>query len=303
MTRRQKLVRGYLILILASASVLMMSGQVGAAAVAGAEAIFSPGVWQLFTKGGYTMIPIGLCSVITVAVVIERLISLRREKILPNELVSTLENHLIRADFEESTRLCERFEVPFARVVRAGLSRRHLGIGEMERAMVGTGQHEATVLSRNLRTLGVVANLAPMLGLFGTVVGMIRAFAVISQFGTGNPSLVAEGISEALLTTAAGLLVGIPSLAAYHFFRSRGDRFLFEIETIAFELLHIIAVQTGQDGTPRRASIRPAERTTPGGNSEGGNSEGGNSEAGEPKFGEPEARNSEAGDPKFGEEE
>ncbi|MDP7505618.1 MAG: hypothetical protein QF774_16555, partial [Nitrospinota bacterium] len=93
-------------------------------------------------------------------------------------------------------------------------------------------------------------------------------------------------------------LVGIPSLAAYHFFRSRGDRFLFEIETIAFELLHIIAVQTGQDGTPRRASIRPAERTTPGGNSEGGNSE-----AGEPKFGEPEARNSESGEPKFGEEE
>ncbi len=293
MMRRQNLVRGILILILAGAAVLRIPGLADAAAVGGAEAVLSPDVWQLITKGGYSMIPIGFCSVITVAVVIERLVSLRREKILPDDLVSTLENHLMRGDFEESVRFCERFEVPFARVVRAGLSRRHLGIGEMERAMVGSGQHEATVLSRNLRTLGVIANLAPMLGLFGTVIGMIRAFAVISQFGTGNPSLVAEGISEALITTAAGLMVGIPSLAAYHFFKSRADRFLFEIETVAFELLHIIAIQTGQGGTPRRATIRPAEKTAPVVDSEpvdsgSGDTETGNSKTGEPEIGEPE---------------
>jgi biopolymer transport protein ExbB len=234
---------------------------VGGAATGGPTPVFSAGVWSLLKKGGYTMIPIGLCSVISVAVVFERIISLRRDKVMPNELVSSIERHLTRADYEESVLLCERYEVPFARIIRAALSRRHLGVGEMERAMVGTGQHEATVLSRNLRTLGVIANLAPMLGLFGTVIGMIRAFDVISQFGTGNPSLVAEGISEALLTTAAGLMVGIPSLAAYHFFKARGDRFLFEIETIAFELLHIISVQTGQDGSARRPTIRPAYRS------------------------------------------
>jgi biopolymer transport protein ExbB len=126
----------------------------------------------------------------------------------------------------------------------------------MERAMVGTGQHEATVLSRNLRTLGVIANLAPMLGLFGTVVGMIRAFEVISKVGTGNPSLVAEGISEALITTAVGLAVGIPALAAYHFFRSRGERFLFEIESIAFELLQILTLQIA----PVEGSVRTGRR-------------------------------------------
>lgn len=234
---------------------------VGGASAGGAPPVFSAGVWSLLKKGGYTMIPIGLCSVISVAVVFERIFSLKRDKVMPDVLVSALEKHLTRADYEESVRLCERYEVPFARVIRASLSRRHLGVGEMERAMVGTGQHEATVLSRNLRTLGVIANLAPMLGLFGTVIGMIRAFDVISQFGTGNPSLVAEGISEALLTTAAGLLVGIPTLAAYHFFKARGDRFLFEIETIAFELLHIISVQTGQDGSVKRPTIRPADRS------------------------------------------
>ena len=236
-----------------------VAGAAGAATLpGGAEPVFSVGIWSLLKEGGYTMIPIGLCSIIMVAVVFERLISLRREKVLPDELVTATEHYLRRADYDEAVRICERYEVPFAHIVRAGLSRRHIGIGEMERAMVGAGQHEATVLSRNLRTLGVIANLAPMLGLFGTVVGMIRAFDVISQFGTGNPGLVAEGISEALLTTAAGLIVGIPSLAAYHFFKARGDRFLFEIETIAFDFLRILSSQTGQDGTARRASIRPA---------------------------------------------
>ncbi|MBT3352194.1 MAG: MotA/TolQ/ExbB proton channel family protein [Nitrospinaceae bacterium] len=231
------------------------------ASVGGVKPVFSAGLWNLLKKGGYSMIPIGLCSVISVAVVFERIISLKRDKVMPDELVSALENHLTRSDYDESVRLCERYEVPFARIMRASLSRRHLGVGEMERAMVGTGQHEATVLSRNLRTLGVIANLSPMLGLFGTVIGMIRAFDVISQYGTGNPGLVAGGISEALLTTAAGLLVGIPSLAAYHFFKARGDRFLFEIETIAFEFLHIITVQSGQDGSARRPTIRPADRS------------------------------------------
>ncbi|MFC1491194.1 MotA/TolQ/ExbB proton channel family protein [Nitrospinota bacterium] len=249
--------------LLAAGGALLAAGAAEAVAVGGPETVFSTGIWSLLKKGGYAMIPIGLCSIIAVAVVFERVISLRREKVLPDELVAATEKYLRRADYEEAVRICERFEVPFARIVRAGLSRRHIGVGEMERAMVGTGQHEATVLSRNLRTLGVIANLAPMLGLFGTVIGMIRAFDVISQFGTGNPSLVAEGISEALLTTAAGLLVGIPSLAAYHFFKSRGDRFLFEIETIAFELLHIISIQTGQDGGYGGKSIRPAERASP----------------------------------------
>ncbi|MFP6870635.1 MAG: MotA/TolQ/ExbB proton channel family protein [Nitrospinota bacterium] len=247
------------------AAALLAAGWVWAAPAGGieaggAEAVLTSEVWKLIKKGGYTMIPIGLSSFISVAIVMERVFVLRRKNVVPDELVSSVESHLTRGEFEETARLCEGHDVSFSRVVRAGLSRRHLGIGEMERAMVGAGQHEATVLSRNLRGLGVIANLSPMLGLFGTVIGMIRAFDVISQFGTGNPGLVAEGISEALLTTAAGLMVGIPTLAAYHFFKSRGDRFLFEIETIVFEYLHILAVQIGQDGSVRRTSIRPAER-------------------------------------------
>jgi len=93
------------------------------------------------------------------------------------------------------------------------------------------------MLMSNLRGLGVAANLAPMLGLLGTVAGMIKAFNVISTSGTGNPSLVAGGISEALITTAAGLIVGIPTLAVYHFFRGRADRLIFEMEKISIKFV------------------------------------------------------------------
>lgn len=221
---------------------------------------FTPGLWELLKKGGYTMIPLGLCSVIALMVALERLVSLRRKNILPDRLVVLSGQCWRRGDFEGAARVCERFEAPLARVLQAGLSRRRLGMGEMERAMVGAGQHESTLLSRNLRALGVIANLAPMLGLFGTVVGMIRAFDVISRAGTGNPNLVAEGISEALLTTAAGLMIGIPSLAAYHFFRARGDRFLFEMESVALSFLETLAAQADAADADEDGADTPPER-------------------------------------------
>ncbi len=247
---------------LAGAAVLLAAGVAAAAQAAGAEGFsllgFTPRAWDFLKKGGVTMVPIGLCSIIALAVTLERLFSLRRRRVIPEELVNASERYWQRGDFEEAVRICDRFDVPLARVLRAGLARRHLGLGEMERAMVGSGQHESTVLSRNLRGLGVIAHLAPMLGLFGTVVGMIRAFDVISRAGTGNPGLVAEGIAEALITTAAGLTVGIPALAAYHFFRSRGDRFLFEIESIALELLQNLAVQSRPEAGPSRPGAQPS---------------------------------------------
>ncbi len=226
---------------------------------------FTPRAWELLKKGGYTMIPLGCCSVVALMVALERLVSLRRKKILPAGLVTASEVYWNRGNLEGAAQICGRFDAPLARVLQAGLARRRLGIGEMERGMIGAGEHESTALSRNLRTLGVIANLAPMLGLFGTVIGMIRAFDVISRAGTGNPNLVAEGISEALLTTAAGLLIGIPALAAYHFFRARGDRFLFEIESIALSLLQKVAAHAGKpeagpDAPPHDEAVRAVSK-------------------------------------------
>ena len=152
----------------------------------------------------------------------------------------------LSSDFSEIETICKKYDAPLTRIISAGFSRKELGLGEMEKAMIGCGQQESSILSRNLRGLGVIANLAPMLGLFGTVIGMIRAFDVISKAGTGNPGLVAEGISQALFTTAAGLIVGIPSLAIYHFFRSRIDKIVFELESISINLINNLAKKIGQ---------------------------------------------------------
>lgn len=233
---------------LAGAVVLLAAGAAWAAQAAqtagpkGASSLgFTSAAWDFLVKGGPTMVPIGLCSVLGLALVFERMFALRRGKIIPDELVHASTRFWRRGDLEEANRLCERFEVPLARILRAGLARRHLGMDEMERAIIGSGQHEFTTLSRGLRGLGVIANIAPMLGFFGTVTGMLSAFEAISQAERVTPALVAAGISEALITTIAGLAVGIPALAAYHYFRSRADRFLFEMETIAIELLDVLA--------------------------------------------------------------
>jgi len=251
---------GAALLMAAGAALAAQAGQAAPAPPAGGGGLFglSPAAWDFVKKGGITMVPLGVCSIVALAVVFERLFAFRREKVIPNEVVHASERYWRRADFDAALRVYERFDVPLARILRAGVQRRHLGIDEMERAMVGTGQHESSVLGRNLRALGVIANLAPMLGFFGTVLGMLSAFEAIGRAGTVTPSLVAGGISEALITTVAGLAVGIPALAGYHYLRSRADRLIFEMENIALNLLDALVVAETPGRKPLRASA-PAE--------------------------------------------
>ena len=204
----------------------------------GIEAADWPGkIWGLIRRGGLVMYPIILCSILALGVFLERSVSLRKKRILDQDFISGFRRHWIRRDLDRALRLCKEHDISISRVLRAGLLRHRISIADMERAIEAAGQHEVSLLTANLRTLGVVANLAPMLGLLGTVIGMIKAFSVISQSGTENPGLVASGISEALMTTAAGLIVGIPALAAYHYFRAKIDRYVYEMEHISLEIL------------------------------------------------------------------
>lgn len=198
-------------------------------------------VFNLFRRGGMVMYPILFCSIIALAVSLERLFNLRRTKIIHPEFLEDIQRHWFRHDVPKAIEACQGWDISIARVLKAGLLRFEFGFLEIERAIEGAGNHEAGLLVSNLRVLGAVANLAPMLGLLGTVMGMIKAFNVISQSGTGNPGLVAGGISEALITTAAGLVVGIPVLALYHYFRGRADKFVFEMEEISLKLLEELA--------------------------------------------------------------
>ncbi|MEC7641865.1 MAG: MotA/TolQ/ExbB proton channel family protein [Nitrospinota bacterium] len=202
--------------------------------------------WQMVSiieKGGVLMYPIIFCSVLMVGIAIERTNSLRRKNIINSEFLKNVQDHWDWRDIQKGLQLCKSHNDSLSRILKAGLLRFGGKVDEIERAIEGAGQHEASLLNSNLRVLGAVANITPMLGLLGTVFGMIKAFNVISQSGTGNPGLVASGISEALITTAAGMIVGIPALALYHYFRGKIDRYVFEMEEISFQLVEELSYE------------------------------------------------------------
>ena len=176
------------------------------------------------------MYPILLCSVVALGFFIERLIRLRRPKVLPRRFLQNV-NDLIRLrKYQEAMKLCQGNPSSAARIYLAGLKASGQPRAAIKEVITETGRREASDLGKHLNVLGTVASIAPLLGLLGTVSGMIKTFNVISYYGVGNPGTLAGGISEALLTTAAGLTVAIPTLVGYRFISSRADSLITELE-------------------------------------------------------------------------
>ncbi len=192
-------------------------------------------------QGGIIMYPILLCSVIALAVFMERLIAYRKSKIIPESFLKELEK--AESNPEEIEKICERYDTPLARIILTGVKRAKYGWQEATRAMEGIGRHEIAILAKELRVLSTIGNVAPMLGFLGTVLGMIQAFSTIAKVGTGKPELIASGISEALITTAAGLIVGIPSILAFNFLRNKLDKLSIIMEEIALRVIEKITEQ------------------------------------------------------------
>jgi biopolymer transport protein ExbB len=217
---------------------------------------------QWFTRGGPIMYPILACSIIGLAVFLERLAFLRRKHLMPERFVRAVTRAWQRGEFEVAWRLCQQQDLPLARILRAGLRKIKEGPQEVERAMEVTGSHEAGVLEANLRFLGAISNIAPMLGFLGTVTGLITAFNVIAVQGTGDPKLMADGVSEALITTEFGLFVGIPALGAYHYLRGKVDRLVHEMEAITIELLSAVGFvgRGGDEGDSHEISEEERRR-------------------------------------------
>jgi biopolymer transport protein ExbB len=201
------------------------------------ETVAGGSILRAIDKGGIMMYPILFCSILMIGIAIERFYTLQRKNIINPDFLDKVRAHWNWKDIHLGLQLCNSYDNSLSRILKAGLLRFGGKVDEVEHAIEGAGQHEASLLTSNLRVLGAVANITPMLGLLGTVFGMIKAFEVISESGTGNPSLVASGISEALVTTAAGLVVGIPALALYHYFRGRIERFVFEMEEVSLQLV------------------------------------------------------------------
>lgn len=194
-------------------------------------------MWEMILAGRYMMIPITLASLVGLTVIIERMLVLRQSRIIVPEIAEAVETLSVGKDLSVAYAICERRPGPFANVVKAGLDHADNDWTIMRDVLEEAGRQEATLLTRRLGILETVAAVSPLLGLLGTVLGMIRVFATISLAGLGNPETLSSGISEAMVTTAAGLIIGIPALVAYNGLTGRADRIIFELEYYSSKVL------------------------------------------------------------------
>lgn len=196
---------------------------------------------EFVKAGGWMMLPILICSVIATAIVVERFWSLQKKRITPDNLVAQVWQWANAGVLDDKRVQTLRGASPLGRVLAAGLVNRHHDRMVMKEGIEEVGRHVAHELGRYLNTLGTVASIAPLLGLLGTVIGMIKVFTVITVEGIGgDASVLAGGISEALITTAAGLSVAIPTLMFYRYFSGRVEGYVVEMEQEALKLVEVM---------------------------------------------------------------
>ncbi len=211
-------------------------------------------LFEIILSGGPLMVPIGLCSVIAVTYMVERSVRLRRGRLYQRAFGEQLLTLVRDQGPDAAVALCDKTHTPQARVLAAGLRRAEADWMEREKAVEDAGAREIDRLSANLRPLVVIGMISPLLGLLGTVWGMIESFSTISSGeGLGSPEALAGGISQALVTTAAGLSVAIPVNAAYYWFRSRIDHFVRITEDLYMEVSDLLGVRRKPATTQRAA--------------------------------------------------
>ncbi len=202
---------------------------------------------EIIQTGGWLMAPIVLCSVVALAIIGERFWALQRNKICPKHLLAEIWGW-IKSDELDNIRIKQLQQgSPLGRVLGAGLINRHHDRAVMKEAIEETGRQVLVELERFLNTLGTISTITPLLGLLGTVIGMIKVFTAITVQGVGNANALAGGISEALLTTAAGLAVAIPSLMAYRYFQRKVDELVINMEQESLKLVEVLLGMREQD--------------------------------------------------------
>ncbi len=198
---------------------------------------------DLWRKGGPVMWALLVDSLLGTALVVERLLALRRTRVLPPAFLRSVRTRWLSGDVKGAFDLCNDSDLAVARVLKAGLAKHGHGVSEIERAIESAGSHEVQTLTKHLRTLGALASVAPLLGILGTVTGMIRAFNTIAVSGSRRPDLIASGISEALVTTAVGLVIGIPMYITYHFLMGRAEARAWEMEEVAIDIIENLSLR------------------------------------------------------------
>ena len=190
-------------------------------------------MWEIVRAGGPFMVPIILCSIAAVGILLERLWTLQRKRVLPEELIKKVSQ--LAESGQVNAKVIEALEKnsPLGRVLAAALANRDRGRDIMMERVQDTGRHVVHELERFLNSLGTIASISPLLGLLGTVSGIINAFNAVMLGGMGDPRMLAGGISEALITTAGGLAVAITAFIAYRYLRGKVERIVVDMEKIA----------------------------------------------------------------------
>lgn len=205
-------------------------------------------LWNLVFKGGLIIIPILLSGALTLAIIIERLISFRNAEIDNDRFIKEIEDRLKRRKIKESLDFCDENDNPVPRIIKAGLLKSDRSREEIKETIDDAANHEIPNLEKYLGILATIATVSPLLGLLGTVTGLIKAFMVIeAQAGLVNPGDLAGGIWEALVTTVAGLIVAIPAYLAYNYFVSRVNNIVLQMEKSATRLIDILFLLKTED--------------------------------------------------------
>jgi len=197
-------------------------------------------VFEMIQNGGWLMIPILFCSILAMGIVIERFYSLQKKKILPPKMVKQVWRLAKAKKLDAVTLTHLKESSPLGAILASGLMSRNFGREVMKETIAETGRQVTHKLERFLNTLGTIATITPLLGLLGTVVGMIKVFAAIVSHGVGDPTVLAGGISEALITTAAGLSVAIPCVIFHRYFDGLVDAYVLNMEEESLKLIEVI---------------------------------------------------------------
>ena len=200
---------------------------------------------EIIQKGGPVMYPIILCSILALAIVIERVYHLYKAKIDTKDFMNNVEITVKRNRIAEAIKICDKTPGPIAHIVKAGIMKHDRSRQEIRESIDDAGHQEVPRLEKNLSLLATIAHVSPLLGLLGTVTGMVRAFQVIQEksasFNPVSPGDLAGGIWQALLTTVAGLIVAIPTVVAYNYLVNRVDEFVLEMERSVTEVINILS--------------------------------------------------------------
>jgi biopolymer transport protein ExbB len=214
-------------------------------------------MWEIVQAGGALMWPIMLCSVVAAAITLERLWTLQDRRVLPPDLMQKVWKLVEAHQINDKVILALEHNSPLGRLLAAGLQNRHRPREILMERLEDTGRHVVYELERYLNTLGTIAGVSPLLGLLGTVTGIIKAFNALNAGGAGDPRMLSGGIAEALVATAAGLTVAIPSLIMYRYLRGRVERIVVEMEKNALRLVDAV------DAAGRRPAEAPAAMPAP----------------------------------------